>query len=223
MELRPNPLTLPLPSLTARRADGELVSFVLPGIVHAIGNGLFAVRGHTQLLRAVGGEMNRERNSILRASARAQDALDVLRAVMGEPGLPPFQADILLKHLGEALVVPLRDRDLTGRVAISSRGTPVLVDGAALCQTLVELTRHAVEAIHDGFEGTLVYDLFRQSRTEREIGLRLSIERGPQQLPFSTDLRPAARAAVAILERHQATVEMAEDRAIELRLPSRGV
>ena len=169
------------------RSTGDLIEFVAPGLLHGLGNNLFAIRGHTQMLGGAQEQIAPAKNALLEASGKALGTLEVLRYLLGDarPDSRP-QAGILLHRICEVLVVPLRERGVRLRLERGSSEVPLAVDGTVLCQTVVELMRRLSERLPHGFEGSLIVDL--ASQRAQELVLTLEIESSASLLPFPVDV-----------------------------------
>ena len=198
----------------------DLVEFVAPGLLHGLGNNLFAIRGHTQMLGGAHGEITRAKNALLKASSKALGCLDVLRFLLGDarPDSRP-QAGILLHRICEVTRVPLRDRGVRLRFRHGSSELPLAVDGTVLCQVVVEIMRRLSERLPSGFEGSLIVDL--ASQRAQGLALTLELEASASFLPFPIDLAAVANDAGPLLRAHGVSIEeMTGGAGLTLRVPA---
>jgi len=204
----------------ADRAAAELLRFVAPGVLHGLGNSLFAIRGHAQLLRGTESEVGRSRGAILNASEKALKGLDVLRYLAAESeDLATSQAWILLHRLCDFLRIPLLERGVTLVFGRNSSETPMRVEGTALCQCVVELLRQLAERLPSSFQGEALVDL--AARRRGAVAVAVAVRSGPAQLPFPVDLAGALSAAARLLEHHGVLVEtMSEEQQVRLLVPA---
>ena len=190
----------------AERVGPELAQFLAPGLVHGLGNSLFAIQGHAQLIRGCESEVNRARGGILKAAENALHGLDVLRFVLGEAGERDLTAPgSTLHRLCDYLRVPLRDRGIRVVYGDESQETPIPVDGVGLCQCVVELVRRVCQVLPSSFAGQMHIVLAAQRRDAIVVALRL--ETGPSLLPFPVDLVRAIRSARPLLNCHGVKAE----------------
>jgi len=200
----------------AQRAPADLLGFAAPGLLHGLGNHLFTVHGHAQLLRDGGDELARQKLAIVKASEKAVRTLAILRYIAGEVGPePPPQAGVLLLRLFDTLKVSLRESGLRVEFSHRSSNAPVSVDGEVLCQSVVAVLRALATDVPRGLQRALAVDLASQGAGGVEIEFRVAIE--PSFLPFPVDLDHVAAQAGPVLRRHGAQIEGAE-RGQQLRL-----
>jgi hypothetical protein len=169
--------------LAARRRErvGRALGFLAPGLIHWLGNSLFAIQGHVQMLGLRSQEPSRTVGEIMKGSRRAQHALDLLRHVVAEDGGTAVQVGTLLPRLCELLLVPLRDHGVRIEYRHSSHESPVAASGAVLCLSVVEVVRMLVGRLPPAFRGELQVDLARQADW---IELRLRLVHARDLLPF---------------------------------------
>ncbi len=193
----------------SERFPAEMLQFIAPGFMHAMGNCLFSIHGHAQLLRGGDTEIARDKSAIVKASERALHALDVFRYVIGDPGpeVAP-QAGILLHRLCDHLRVPLREYGLIVRYLHASSQTPVHVDGIALSQVVVEVTRQLATHLPGGVEGAIEIDLSAQRPDG--VTVTFAVQNDPSHLPFPFDLDSVIACARPVLDRHGATADCAK-------------
>lgn len=178
----------------------------MPGLVHALGNAVFTVSGHAQVLGVGSSDVQRDRGAILRATDKARGLLEILVYLQDEaaPAGAPVQAGIVLQRLCEVLRVPLRQRGLGLRFVHSSTESPLHADGRTLCVAVGAALRRALEALPAGIDGALELDLTAQRRGRIVVATR--VVSGPASLPFPVDLGPAAVELDAALRRQAVRV-----------------
>jgi len=197
-----------------------LVDFMLPGLLHGLGNAVFSIQGFAQLLGTQQGDGERERTAILEASDKARAALVVFHQISGEapvdaPGVPAGQA---LRRLGEFLAVPLRDSGLRLQIADPSSDEAVSVDGTALSCAVVEVLRHAAGGVPSGFEGSV--QLAVTTAPGGGVTVVITIAASASRLPFPVDLGRVADSACDCLRDHGvAVVGPIEGSTLRLAIP----
>ena len=203
------------------QTSADLAQFVAPGLLHRLGNSLFSIQGHAQMLRGTEAEIAREKGAIQKASEKALNALQIFRYLIAEPDAAPApQAGILLHRLCDYLRIPMRERGLSIQFEHGSSETPVGVNGTTLCQVVVGMLRHLVGALPCGFEGRVTIDLVSQGPDGLTLSLR--VETSPSFLPFPVHLEDVVRHASALLELHSVRVEASGDQqTLRLRVPAR--
>lgn len=188
----------PPEELSARHRDrvGRTLAFLAPGLIHWLGNSLFAIQGHVQMLALRGQEPSRAVGEILKGSHQAQHALELLRYLVVEPTAvaagdavaeprPIYgslvQLGTLLPRLCELMRIPLRDAGVRVTYEHSSRESPASVSGTVLCLAVTELVRAYAQRVQPGFRGELQIDLARQTEWAE---LRFLLRHAPDLLPF---------------------------------------
>jgi hypothetical protein len=194
-----------------------LLSFVLPGVQHELGNALFAIRGHAETLG--GASMQAARTHVLRGCERAEAVLAVLRVIGAAPGEePPVGAGVLLQRLAAIARVPLRDRGLLLDVSQSSTQTPVLVDGAIGAAAVLGVFEQLGRCVPLGFSGALRVDLARQSHDGARIVARIAPD--PAQLPFPLDLERAVQSVHGAVGDYGVALRVEPPASLVLELPA---
>jgi len=160
----------------------RLLDFLSPGIVHCLGNSLFAVQGHGRMLGSHGPDVSRQREAILNGTQRAQRTLDFYRVILGERGRVRGQAGILLRHAGDILKVPLRENGLGFDLRHGARTTPVFVEAWDLYWPVAWAAASLVEQVPVGFDGSLVLDL--EGQDQEGVDLRVALDSDSALLPF---------------------------------------
>lgn len=176
----------------------DSLGFVLPGLVHALGNALFAVRGHVAILGQNGATPG-DRQALARATDQALAVLDLLR--LFDPVSAPtvdLQAGVLLSRLGGALQVPLRERGIRLECTHTSTATPTRVHGGPCVRAIVGAVSALAEAAPAAWRGRFVIDLFHQDLQQVQLRITASAQRGC--LPFTV----AADSRLALLAEHLA-------------------
>jgi hypothetical protein len=198
-------------------ADARLLAFLAPGIAHALGNQLFALRGAVSVL---GHEHGSGRANEIAADAlgEAEQVLGVLR-LFAEPAgeVPVEQAGVLLSRLGRLCRVPLRDRALDLEISHSSLRRPRGVAPGRFVRAVGELLRCTVEGLPSFVSGTLLLDLAEQVPAEVVVALRVA----PREpiLPFPLELPSIARAAEPFVVGQGGRLEPRGDDRLLLHVP----
>lgn len=203
-------------------APPELLAFLAPGIVHALGNSLFAVSGNAQFLSDQRQPTSRLRGVILGAVENAEHAVDLLRCLSEPSGddRRPEQAGVLLNRLAPILRVPLRDRDLGLEIGHSSTETPRSVAVRPFVLAVAEATRLAHELLPRFVDGALHLDLCRQSRGSLDVVFEVRTR--SQLLPFPLQFDAVAERMSAWTARERVSVASEAGARLTLTLPTVG-
>lgn len=184
--------------------DGTRDSLLLlaPGLLHHLGNALFAAHGRAQLLGT--GDLQADRAAICEALDRAGAGLHVLRWTLGDESLGAVGVWQVLSRLQEALRVSLREHGLR----LELRGEAVAASGtapaAALVRSVLATVRELLHGAPGGLHGVAVAEVTGCSPQQLELRLRLQPE--PGGLPFPVDLPRCAERLQPVLQREQADV-----------------
>jgi hypothetical protein len=114
--------------------------FLAPGLVHQLGNTLFAVQGHAQVATATVDAAP----ALLAAVDRGSDVLLCVRALLGD-AVEPVSLARLLSALGDLLRVPLREAGVRLELAVAATAD-IMVLPASLLQPVTGLVRHLLAA-----------------------------------------------------------------------------
>lgn len=216
----PQPIELEAADVTAlaASADAVLLDFLAPGIIHALGNSIFAVRGCAHVLGA-SKQIGRQRETILAGCDRAERAVDVLRhfgPADGDP-LRAEQAGILLLRMLEVCRVPLRERGVRLEICHSSKESPRRVDGRTLARSVAEVLRCVALEVPACFSGEVRLDLCEQDRAHITIDLELRTD--PGCLPFPIGLSAARANSAQVLNPLGVRVEIAAEDRLRIVIP----
>ena len=170
--------------------EAEAILLAIPGLIHSLGNALFAIQGHGQRVGITSPDLEAEKAAILRAVGQAQGGLEVLRH-LADGAHRPAPAGILLHRLCEILKLPVRDHGLRLELQQSSRQSPETVDGTLLCRALATTIGTLVTELPPGLSGSLSVDLV--SQTEEHLDILVRVETDGQRLPFPLGLENMAR------------------------------
>ena len=169
------------------RASADLLTFLMPGLVHGLGNALFTIHGHAELLGTGTAGPARGRDAILAAVAAARQRIEIMHLLTGPSVAGAHeQAGIVLNRLAEVLRVPLRDHHLVASVQHTSTETPRNVPTGPFVHGVAETVRLLVEAAPPGFQGSVVIDLVRQEAGEVTVHVFLDAEDGLLPFPAAT-------------------------------------
>ena len=169
----------------------DSLGFVLPGLVHALGNALFAVRGHVAILGQNGATPG-ERQALARATDQALAVFDLLR--LFDPvsaATVDLQAGVLLSRLAGALQVPLRERGIRLECTHTSTATPTKVHGGPCVRALVGAVAVLAEAAPAAWRGRFVIDLCQQDLQQVQLRITASAQRGCLPFAVAADSRLA--------------------------------
>lgn len=202
-----------------RSADALLLDFLSPGLVHALGNQLFAIQGSAHVLGA-SRQTGRLRETILEACLKAEHALDALRHAGPSDGDPPRQeqAGLLLMRMADVCRVPLRERGVRLAVEHSSKDSPRRVDARTLCRAVAEILRCVAAEVPACFAGELHLDLCEQERAR--VGIQLHLRTDPGCLPFPIGLSAARARSAGVLEPLGVRVEIGDDDRMRISVPA---
>lgn len=165
------------------RDSGQL-EFLAPGLVHALGNQLFAIHAHAQVLGGDGGHLARERRAIVDAVTRAERALECLRWFTEGPRRCAERIDRLVETLCNLCHVTLRERGIHARHEVVG-GATRLVDAVPFARALVEVLRALVERMPPGVAGELALEVHEHG--DDLVDVRVSLRVASASLPFPID------------------------------------
>lgn len=139
------------------RANAETLAFVLPGLVHQLGNVLQTIQGH--MLPVAGANLGDAQHTVLQATARGGSSLELLRCLLGDPSSPAADPRALLGQIAELVRVPMRQAQQLLELRLPSGAPFANVDSAAFVILLVETLRQLVAAVPRGVRGTITLEL----------------------------------------------------------------
>ncbi len=206
------------PTAATAEADGRLLSFLAPGLAHALGNHLFVLRGTTSVMLR-NGVAARVRETLDAALDEATQVLGILRVLAephGEHGKE--QAGVLLSRLCRLARVPMRDRALDLELAHSSLDSPRTVEVARFVRAVGEMLRCAVDGLPSFVSGTLHVDLADQA--PKHVAVTLRVEPGERMLPFSLELEKIVRCADGVVSAVGGRLEVGAREVLTLRVPT---
>jgi hypothetical protein len=160
--------------------------FLMPGVSHQLGNALFTVHGRARLLTSDAEQLVQDQAAILDGSQRAQDALAVVRWLVGEARDEVVAVGAALSAIADCLRVPLRDRAFRLEVQ-PAQGTNANVGVAAADFALrfVSVVRLLCEDAAPGPGGELALELLPSD--PGKVGCRIGVTPEPGALPFPVD------------------------------------
>lgn len=207
--------------MMTRAADSDegLLRFLMPGVLHHLGNALFAIQGHSQSLGSETPDLEAEKAAILRGADQAHGAVRVLAHLSGETTGQPVQGGILMHRLCEIVRVPLREGGLRLHLQHSSPETPEPVDGTVFCRTMTATLQAVLAALPTGFRGELGIDLAFQST--KFLDIRMRVRGDADTLPFPIYLDEVVQALSPRLSEED--VEISRDdreHGLQLRIPT---
>lgn len=188
------------------RPVGHLLEFLCPGLVHGLGNSLFAIRGAAHVLGAPDRDPMRAQRVVVEATEQAETLLEILRHLSGvDPARPLQQPGILMQRLVRVLRIPMRDHGLAIEAAHGSHETPVAVDACSLTRALCEVAAALCRALPPAIEGRVVLDLVAQARGGARI--EVALEADAACLPFPLEIRRVADLVRDALARDGVAIE----------------
>jgi hypothetical protein len=167
----------------------ELLQLLAPGLLHFLGNAVFAAQGRAHLL-APETDLAADRAAILEALERASGGLNVLRWVLGDESLGPQGLWPVLQRLHDALRVSLRERGLRLELRGEAVAVGASVPAAAVTRALLAMVLELLHAAAAGVHATVVVEALASNPTQTELQVLLLPEQG--SLPFPLDLRRSA-------------------------------
>lgn len=170
------------------QSRSELLEFLAPGLLHSLGNALFKIQGHAQLLGS---------EEILAACRGAVETVDIYRHVL-DPEVPTKRtaAGPLLRDLARLLRAHLRERGIMVRwdQGLESTGSKVL--RSDLVMPVVTAVHRLGAALPTGFEGALQMD----AEATPDLQVSLCVSPAPGCLPFEVDVTAAVADAGTTLK-----------------------
>ncbi len=202
------------------RVDGDLLAFLSPGLVHSLGNQIFAIQGNARLLASGQGQSNRYKNTILEACRNAEHGVEVLRYLTEDRSAPtcrPVQVGPLLSRVCHVARVPFRDRGLTLSCGHSSSEVPRLVDPVVFVHCVAGTFQAIAEGLPTVFHGTVLVDL--EAQGAGRVSLLLTIESKQAMLPFPLELDRIEHRLTPRFRDHGAEVRAEPPDRLRLSLP----
>lgn len=197
----------------------RLLEFVTPGVVHRLGNSLFAVRGAAHVLGAADQNHVRSRELLLEATERAQEALDLLRFLSSDgEDQPTSTCNVVLTRLFDVLRMPLRERGLRVEWTPSPDGDLRVVSAAGATRAVCEAAVTACESLGAGQTGGLIVST--RADAEDDVVFAFEVETAKAILPFPIDFARLGPEIEARLDSDMVEVVVAESDRLELRLPA---
>lgn len=185
-----------------------------PGLLHYLGNALFAGLGRVQLLGA-GSDLAADRSAIHDALDRASGGLHVLRWVLGDESQGPQALWTVLQRLQETLRVSLREHGLRIELQGEAEAGTGTVPAAATTRALLAVVRELVQHASAGIRGAVIVKVVGCNAVQAELLISLVPLRGG--LPFPLDLPRCAELVQPALARENADASVAPgDMAIRL-------
>jgi len=132
------------------RVTTSSLSFLAPGLLHQLGNQLFAVQGSAQLLPEQAVEL---RTRILAAAARGGETLRLLRALLGDPAAPRLPLERALAPLLDVARVSLRERGHQLAAASTPGAGGIPVEAGAVLEWTAQALCLLADAVPAGVTG----------------------------------------------------------------------
>lgn len=161
---------------------GHLLEFLAPGIVHALGNSLFAIRGAAHVLGAADVPNPDTGKIVADAVEDGVETLDALRFLTESRPATRQPALTVLRALVNVLRVPLRERGLGIRMDEASVPGTVKPDPSTVARSVCECVDAMSRDLPEGLDATLVLG-------QDADGLFVRAESASDCLPFPLDLR----------------------------------
>lgn len=199
----------------------DTLAFIVPGLVHRLGNAVFTIQGHAQLLAGDGPAAD-QRSAILHAAERGGSTLVVLQSLLGHAAAAPQEAGSLLAVLVDILRVPLRDVGIAVECTAAAGADAVAVDGGAFCPAVLEAVRRLVDLLPGGQAGTL--ELGLAVPTQGGSVVRVGFRADAGSLPFPVAFGDLARGLAALPLAGRAGLRWAaRPGGVEIAFPAPGI
>lgn len=156
----------------------QLSSLLAPGIVHQLGNVLFTIAGHAQLLSLQGPE----REAILRATNRGSDAIRLMNCLLGEGAPMPAPIDAALQQIADLVRVGLREQGRFLQWVPGPARCELNVDLRTLTQLVLLGLQAYLAALPAVSVGTVTVQ--RVGTMASDLGVQLDFAPRDGQLPF---------------------------------------
>ncbi|MCR9248510.1 MAG: hypothetical protein NXI31_26075 [bacterium] len=158
----------------------DTVAFVMPGLVHRLGNLLFTLQGAAQF-----DDRPVDHAVVRKATARGGAVLVVARTLLGPAPEPPAPAGELLAVIADLVRLPLRDAGHAFVLQVADADTAgagvELVDPAAFCPAVLTAIRLIGAAVPAGQTGNLAA---RLERVGHEVRVGVGYAGAVGELPF---------------------------------------
>ncbi len=163
----------------------RLLEFLTPGIIHGLGNSLFAIHGNAQVM---GEKPERERSAILDASLQAQHMLEVLRCMSGQGPMNCSKLDVcaVLPAICDACKVSMRDFGVAVSLAEDVHENRCSLDVILAVRSVGAVMLAVRDRLPSGYEGTMRVSVVARRNRVHEI--RLELVQKPSFLPFPVDI-----------------------------------
>jgi hypothetical protein len=160
------------------RATAETLAFVMPGLLHQLGNLMLTIHGQALILAPE--QLETARRAILGATVRGSGSVHLLRYLLGDPAAPAADPTELLAQIAELVRVPLREADLALELRLPE-AAPGPVQAGHFVVLVVEALRKLVAVLPRGGRGQVVLELLGGGP---KAVVRLRFEPGAGDLPF---------------------------------------
>jgi len=171
--------------MVAPVATHTSLHYLLPGILHALGNSIFAAEGHANLLEGESTDAD-SKAMIITAVREARQALDVLRCLASDDGDLTPVTDELLESLLKFLRIPLRDQGLRLQLDQGASDPGCHVSGPLFCNCLVAAVQSIATRVPEGCR--LSISLRCSVEESGHVAMVLHSVNAPGFLPFPLDL-----------------------------------
>lgn len=190
------------------------LAFLAPGLLHQLGNQLFALQGFAQLMADDAGPL---RERMLAAVARSGEMLRVLRTALGDAAPVRLQLEAALEPLVDMVRVALRERGHQVQWSTTLGGRSIPVDAGAVVAAVARGAHLLAGAVPDGMVG--VFALVGDEIDDRAvIRIRFTPAAGALPFPLTTDALAAA-CTNAVADAGEGTCRPIAD-GIELSFPA---
>jgi len=176
----------------------DLLEYAAPGFLHGLGNALFKIQAHAQVIDTEPALSGPEAGpGILAACKDATGAIEIFRAVLDpEAHADPVQAGGLLEDMLQMMRGRMREDGVQVLWDQGSLDIPQAVRPRDVVAPVLIAMRQLALALPGGTQGVLTVSV----RWERGLDLSLDLAPAPGSLPFEVNLEPAVRSTSASLQ-----------------------
>ncbi|MBX3464187.1 MAG: hypothetical protein KF830_13520 [Planctomycetes bacterium] len=171
--------------MSSPRPTCDGLALLMPGLLHQLGNQLFAIQGHAQLLPA--GDATR--GAMLAAAARSTEVLGLWRAVLEGRSAGRLDLERALALLGDVARVGLRERGHGLTLTLGGATGEARCEAAAVLAATAQALQGLCDLVPGGVDGEFA---LAAAAERRAVTIRIQFVPRPGSLPF-----PMATATLA--------------------------
>jgi len=166
--------------------DREALIFIAPGLVHRLGNAMFTIQGHVQLMADVESSPA-DRQTILQEARRGSRALTLMRTLVGHEQVDSEAAADVLVVVGELLAIPVREAGHTLVVqpagAVGSRA----IRPGTFYPAVIHAVRLLLQALPQGRPAGIELRVDAGEHEQVEVAVRFVPQEGNLPFPLAMD------------------------------------